>query len=268
MNYYDIDALSNSSLSVLAKSPQSFHAQYVAKTMKGEETEAMALGSAVHMLALEPHRFEQEYDIHEGPINPKTGKCYGRDTKAFEEWLATIDPTSKWIMRDEFDEVKKIATAFQSHATIADLMGHDCDFERPYSMTWRHDDGWTTSLKCKPDCVIVGESVILDLKTTQDASPSKWQWSALDYGYHRQAAIYLDTLEAMYSKPFRFLFGVVSKNEPYEVAVYKLTEEDLDRGRDEYHALIAEYRQRVEEDNWLASWQVGEVELCLPFKRR
>ena len=112
MNYYEIDALSNSSLSVLAKSPQSFHAQFVAKTMKGEETEAMALGSAVHMLALEPERFEQEYDIHEGPINPKTGRSYGRDTKAFEEWLAAVDPSSKWIMRDEFDEVKKIATAF------------------------------------------------------------------------------------------------------------------------------------------------------------
>jgi exodeoxyribonuclease VIII len=135
-------------------------------------------------------------------------------------------------------------------------------------MTWRHDDGWTTSLKCKPDCVIVGESVVLDLKTTQDASPSKWQWSALDYGYHRQAAIYLDTLEAMYGKPFRFLFGVVSKNEPYEVAVYKLSEEDLDRGRDEYHALIAEYRRRTEENDWLAEWQVGEYELALPFRRR
>jgi hypothetical protein len=72
----------------------------------------------------------------------------------------------------------------------------------------------------------------------------------------------------MYSKPFRFLFGVVSKKEPYEVAVYKLSEEDLDRGRDEYHALIAEYRRRVEKNDWLAEWQVGEVELNLPFRRR
>ena len=90
-DYHSIDALSNSSLSVLYGNgkgdPAGFHARFIAKTLKTEETDAMRLGSAVHMLALEPERFDSQYAIVEGPINPSTGNPYGRDAKKFQVWL-------------------------------------------------------------------------------------------------------------------------------------------------------------------------------------
>ena len=83
-DYHAIKALSNSSLSVLKRSPTEFYKRFVTGEMKGQESEAMFLGSAVHMLALEPERFDAEYVVLDGPINPTTKKPYGRDTKAFE----------------------------------------------------------------------------------------------------------------------------------------------------------------------------------------
>ena len=57
-DYHAIKALSNSSLSVLKRSPTEFYKRFIAGEMKGQETDAMFLGSAVHMLALEPERFD------------------------------------------------------------------------------------------------------------------------------------------------------------------------------------------------------------------
>ena len=72
-DYHAIKALSNSSLSVLKRSPTEFYKRFVTEDPKErmtvEESDAMLLGSAVHMLALEPERFDAEYIVLDGPIN-------------------------------------------------------------------------------------------------------------------------------------------------------------------------------------------------------
>lgn len=52
------------------------------------ETPAMQEGSLAHMAILEPERFEMCVRTT-GPINPRTGDPYGRDTKAFADWQAS-----------------------------------------------------------------------------------------------------------------------------------------------------------------------------------
>ena len=270
MDYYEIDALSNSSLSVLKRSPQEFHERFVTCKQKGEETDAMRLGSAVHMLALEPEKFDGEYVVLEGPINAKTGNPYGRDTKAFTEWLeaASVDETRKVLIREDFDSSLKIAQAFHSHEIIEGLMSVEGkEFEKTLLLTYQYDDGSSERVKCKPDCIIPAESIIIDLKTSSDPRPDEFQWSALRYGYYRQAAIYLDACEVYYGKEFRFLFGVVNSKAPNECGVFELTPGDIQRGRDEYHELIEEYSRRLAGNNWRSDWQVGIHSLQLPRKK-
>ncbi len=271
-DYHSIDALSNSSLSVLKRSPTEFHARFIAKTMKQEETDAMRLGSAVHMLALEPERFDSECAIVEGPINPSTGKPYARDTKKFQVWLdqEMMQQTRKVLLASEFAESIEIAKAFQSHPDIVSIMSAKTEkvFERGYEMAYLVDSQDPIRIKCKPDCVIPSEGLIIDLKTTSDPHPDAWRWSAEEYGYHRQAAIYLQAMEAYYGKPFRFLFGVVRSKAPYEVGVYELDEESIHRGWAQVESLIAEYAQRKREDNWRSDWQVGIHTLNVPERRK
>lgn len=273
-DYHSIRALSNSSLSVLKRSPAEFYARFVADppTMTSEETDAMRLGSAVHMLALEPERFDDEYRIEAGPINPSTDKPYGRDSKKFEAWLeeAKNFDKRKILLKDEFAESLEIAKAFQSHPYLLSVMASGAEkiYERGYEMSYLVDGQDPIRLKCKPDCVMPSFGLIIDLKTTSDPNPDVWRWSAEEYGYHRQAAIYLQAMEAYYGKPFRFLFGVVRSKAPYEVGVYELDDDSISRGWAQVESLIAEYAQRKREDNWRSDWQVGIHTLNVPERRR
>lgn len=271
-DYHSIDALSNSSLSVLKRSPTEFHARFVAKTLKTEETDAMRLGSAVHMLALEPEKFYSEYRIEAGPINPSTDRPYGRDSKKFEAWLeeAKNFDKRKILLRDEFAESLEIAKAFQSHPDILSIMASKTEkvYERGYEMAYLVEGQDPIRLKCKPDCVIPNIGLIIDLKTTSDPHPDVWKWSAEEYGYHRQAAIYLQAMGAYYGKTFRFLFGVVRSRAPYEVGVYELDNDSIGRGWSQVEDLIAEYAKRKREDNWRSDWQVGIHTLNVPERRK
>ena len=274
-DYHAIKALSNSSLSVLKRSPTEFYKRFITGEMKGQETDAMLLGSAVHMLALEPERFDAEYRIESGPINPQTGRSYGRDTNKFATWLRGVedfhDPfeNRKILIREEFAESLAIAKAFQAHPTIAAIMASRAEklFESEYAMEYETNNG-KVDLKCKIDFVCPSERLIIDLKTTSDPSPYAWSWSAEDFGYHRQAAIYSDAMQAKYGEPFRFLFGVVRSKEPYEAAVYELDAESIQRGRVEYEALIEEYIDRKAKNDWLSDWQRGVFPINVPTRRR
>jgi len=116
--------------------------------------------------------------------------------------------------------------------------------------------------------VIPSEGLIIDLKTTSDPHPDAWRWSAEEYGYHRQAAIYLQAMGDYYGKTFRFLFGVVRSKAPYEVGVYELDNDSIGRGWSQVEDLIAEYAQRKREDNWRSDWQVGIHSLNVPERRK
>ena len=271
-DYHAIKALSNSSLSVLKRSPTEFYRRFVTGEMKGQETDAMLLGSAVHMLALEPERFDAQYVVLDGPINPQTGKPYGRDTKKFESWLfdsALIGNGRTMLIREEFANSMAIAQSFQAHPEIMAIMASRAEklFESEYAMEYETNAG-KVDLKCKIDFVCPSERLIIDLKSSHDPSPYAWSWHAEDFGYHRQAAIYSDAMEAKYGEPFRFLFGVVRSKEPYEAAVYELDAESINRGRSEYEALIAEYVDRKAKNDWLSEWQRGVFSINVPTRRR
>ena len=272
-DYHAIKALSNSSLSVLKESPTKFYERFITGEMKGQESEAMLLGSAVHMLALEPERFDAEYVVLDGPINEskKPPGPYGRDTKAFQKWLDAemMQQCRKVLVREEFAESLAIAKAFQAHPEIMAIMASRAEklFESEYSMEYEIGDD-KVEMKCKIDFVCPSDRLIVDLKTTSDPSPYAWSWSAEDFGYHRQAAIYSDAMEAKYGEPFRFLFGVVRSKEPYEAAVYELDAESIQRGRSEYVALIEEYIDRKASNDWLSDWQRGVFSINVPTRRR
>ena len=116
-DYYKIDAVSNSMLSLLKRSPWTFYKTYVtqdpAEKMESEETDAMRLGSAVHMLALEPEKFGAEYLVLDGPINSRTERPYGRESDKFKAWLEAENNANgdgrTILIREEFAEGLAIA---------------------------------------------------------------------------------------------------------------------------------------------------------------
>ena len=91
-------------------------------------------------------------------------------------------------------------------------------------------------VKCRPDFMLDDGSLIIDLKTTTDASPKGFQKSLVNFRYYVQAAWYLDVVEMSTGKrPDGFLFVAVEKQRPFSTGVYVADEEMIKIGRE--HAM-------------------------------
>jgi exodeoxyribonuclease VIII len=127
--------------------------------------------------------------------------------------------------------------------------------------------------KAKPDAIIDSMKLIVDIKTTDDASPHRWQWSAVDYGYHRQAYIYQQAVQLETNEWYRFVFAVVEKPKPSTrgipptVALYELDIETVMMGREDVLTLATDYETRLETNNWQQPYSSGIVPLRLPKRR-
>ena len=90
--------------------------------------------------------------------------------------------------------------------------------------------------RCRPD-FWREDDIIVDVKTTEDASPEEFSRSLAKWRYHVQAPFYMDGIElATGRRPKGFVFLVVEKKPPYAVAAYTLDPESIELGRSEYRA--------------------------------
>jgi hypothetical protein len=136
-----------------------------------------------------------------------------------------------------------------------------------------HFDLFGHRFKAKPDCIVDSMKLIVDIKTTDDASPHKWQWSAVDYGYHRQAYIYQQAVQLETNEWYRFIFAVVEKPKPSTrgipptVALYELDSDTVRMGLEDSAGLVLQYESRLETNNWQQPYSSGIVPLRLPKRR-
>jgi exodeoxyribonuclease VIII len=96
--------------------------------------------------------------------------------------------------------------------------------------------------KSRPDFHTADNSLLVDLKTTEDASMFGFQKSIHSFRYHVQAAWYLRSL----AEAEQFVFIAVEKKPPYLVAVYNASKEMVEAGNraaDKNLALLAECRK-------------------------
>jgi len=111
---------------------------------------------------------------------------------------------------------------------------------------WMRDPDTGIMMRVRPDWLVYGPNgwIVVDVKTTTDAGPFKFRRKVWRYGYHRQAAFYTDNLDAHLGPIARFVWCVVEKEPPHEVAFYEPEHEWVDDGRASYRAgleRLAEY---------------------------
>jgi hypothetical protein len=119
-------------------------------------------------------------------------------------------------------------------------------------------------MRSKQDLILPSINLIIDVKTTQAANPIDFAKSVANYGYARQEALYKHAAEQRFGSKFRFLFAVVSKQPPHEVACYELDDDAQQQGLEEAVALTDEYKYRTEKNDWLPFWSKGVVVISLP----
>lgn len=108
-------------------------------------------------------------------------------------------------------------------------------------------------LRVRPDFLPRAKRLIPDYKTASSANPKDFQRAIWDYGYHRQAALYIDGIEAITGqKPEAFYFVVQEKEAPYIVSIIGLQDTDIEWGRLQNRQAIRTFAECLAKDRWPA----------------
>ncbi len=197
--YQKIEATNHSALKAIDKSPWHYKC---ALGVPHEETAAMALGTYVHALVLEPEIAELFI------VAPKIDKRTTAGKQAWATFLASLPPDARLISQEQHDTGKAMHAAIMRHNSARKLLELVTDTEVTQTFT-------RGGVKCKARIDAVAGSMLLDIKTTQDASPAEFGKSAYNYSYHTQAEWYCDALDVE-----RFVFIAVESLPPYDVVCY------------------------------------------------
>lgn len=249
-DYLQIDAISNSYLSRLAKCP-------AAALVPTEDTAALTFGRALHVMVLEGEAvFNSQY-----AVCPKCDKRTKEGKLTYEMFLLESEGKEE-ITEDAHKTVKDMNESILSHPFARRLLRIG---KSEQTIIWKDEE---TGLICKarPDRIPDNaDGVFLDLKTTENASEYAFQSSVIKYGYAKQIAMYQEGLYFATGQKFDAnAFIAVEKKPPYRVEVYTLDVNFIQHGYDDFHRIMrleAKCRERGEYPHYQ---NPGCVELYAP----
>lgn len=211
------DIVSSSQLKELSKSPAHYKAALDASSKR---TAALEFGDAAHTFILQPREFERRFITMPLSIKVKRGK----DWDAFS--LAHSDKSI--ISAEDFETIVSMDKALTAHKTAKALLNLDTGI--PEMSCFFKDPSTGLSCRIRPD-FLPGGNIIVDYKTTENATPSEFQRSCAKYGYDIQAGFYCLGMELLTGVAHKFVFIAQEKKPPYEVAVYEASPDFIDTGR-------------------------------------
>lgn len=242
MTYHtDTSRISKSGLDLINRAPALYYERYLNPTAEQpKETVALVIGSAVHCAVLEPSEFGKRY-----AIAPKVDKRTKDGKATYEAFVA--DAGDRIVIDAETATLsERIMLSVKRFKPAAYLLKEGVA-EKPIFWT---DEDIEVDCKAKPDWITDG-GIIVDLKTTEDASPAGFARSVKKYRYDIQAAFYSDGYEASTGNICNgFFFIAVEKTPPYLVAVYFIGADDLQNARQRYKENLLTYKLSKERGIW------------------
>lgn len=280
--YHGGPGISKSGLDIIRKSPMHFKASREAGPR--EPTAAQREGTIAHDLILEPEsfwdRYAEPFVAPEGAIDTSDeikARLKALDLKVsgvkmdLKFRLSEADPTvvflddlkaayhasigdKEIITADEYAKAKAMAAAVMAHPVAGKLFAPGAGVAE-LSCYWV-DKATGVLCRCRPD-FWRNDDIIVDLKTTNDASPEGFAKSINDWRYHVQHPFYMEGISEAIAqsgserrRPKAFLFVAVEKTAPFAVAVYKLDADSASIGEREYREDLDTYAACSGSDVW------------------
>ena len=220
---FDTNADYHSCNDVSASGLKTIYSQsvYYFLNQKPYESDAMKFGTAVHTLLYEGRKeFNRQYHIM-----PKLDLRLKANKQIKEEHLK-LAGDKILIDQEQSDNLFNILSNFEDDKTALHYgkgiveQSHYLEFEG-------------IPVRVRPDCL--SDNWISDIKTSRDISIKAFRSEINFRNYDLQAAFYCDCLGY---DPLNFRFIAIRNQHPYDVAVYALNEDQIERGRFKYkHAL-------------------------------
>lgn len=236
--YRSHPAISRSELWKISESPEKFKWY---KENPQAPTPALVFGQVLHKMALEPDSFFDEFAV---------APCVDRRTKAgkemWAEFVAAADGKTV-IDADTMTKASDMVKSLEAVPMVAKLLNGQ--HELPLFWT---DEMTGEDCKCRLDCLteVKDQPIIVDIKTTNDASTEWFMRSAIKYGYDLQAAMYSEGYTQNFGKKPLFVFVAVEKEPPYAVNILQADEQFVRHGYDTFRELIGTYHECKTTDNW------------------
>ena len=228
--FADKTHVSCSMLKNLLKSPADFRAYLDSPP---EATPAMTFGSAFHCMALEPHKFNDQFYILDTELRPEKEK--GMTSTINKKWkmveLSHAQSVGKSIISvKDLDKIDAMCMSLFHHPKVMELISQA---EKEQAVTWTTDKG----IKCKGKLDLKSFDFIADIKTTAEfGGLDKFKYDCKKYHYDMQAAFYSDAVGLD-----QFKFIVIGKNFPYNVGIFDVSPEFLESGRQKYKYTLEMY---------------------------
>lgn len=250
--YHARKSVSASMLKTLRKSPRIYQAEIIERRIERKESAAMRLGTAIHSRILEPFQFAQEYTVC-----PE--QCSDRRTKAYKEWEA--DNSDRIILAfDECRIVNKVAASVHLHPIASRIVDRPDFVEKSFEY-----DDLETGVCCRVRFDGIKGGCVFDIKTISECDNLQIKRDAKKYGYHIQAAHYLEGLDTIAPEvPWVFMFIFVETAEPFRCKVFQPAPRWLNYGRKSRHELLKDLQDRLLSNDWSEAAEQIVNELDFP----
>ena len=201
-----------------------------------KQTKAMADGTAVHAFFLERDKFDTDFVIKPADMR--------LNTKAGKEWAQ--EHQNKIIIDSDLgNNLYEMEKSFMD--SPARLI-YDKQGQSELSYFW--DDLGLVKGKCRPDWISNDGNIVVDIKTTTDASPKGFQKSIANWGYHLQLGWYLRGLQKLGLPAKEFIFIAIEKTPPFSVGVYRANKDMITYANDEINNLVYDIDESLKSDDF------------------
>ncbi len=232
-------ALSSSGVKQLLRSPAHYkHSINPDKPKTSNDN--LLFGEAAHSLILEPEKAKENVVLIP-EINRRTnaGKTEWAELNEENRGKILIDKTTSdkiGAMNDVLKNNKTAMSIFEKGQ--AELSGF-----------WKHDifDFWC---KLRIDFLVDDFNLIVDYKTSADASLEAFSKAVFNYGYHIQSHWYKKGYKALTGNDYDFVFIVQEKEPPYAVAVYTLSQDHIAMGMEQSDRACVIYNECLRNNEW------------------
>lgn len=267
----DENAASSSALKLMDRSPAHLMAERQRRkdlrdAGKDDQNKAFMFGTAVHSAVLEPNTFQDKYAVYPGSVTRTT-----RQSKAFR--LFEFNNRRKTVLLPtEWEAIRGCAVRAASVPvirtdkqcfTMADLVDIGT-VERNYYWV-----DIATGITCKARMDLTVENIVLDIKTALDARRERFMYDASKFGYHIQAAFYMEGYARFLpeNQPIVMTFLVAEKQAPHGAMVYQADKDTFwNFGKKRVRELLAQYKQCMASQTWPA-YAEGPQLLKLPMSK-
>lgn len=199
-----------------------------ARDFKAEPTDAMVLGTALHLAFLEPEEAEEKIVTWEGKV--RRGKDWDEFRSLYNDKII--------LTKNQTAQLAGMMQAMRANPYITEISKLISDVEIT-------EIGQVCGLRCKGRVDALVGSTVFDIKKVANGDPLKFQRAIVDYAYDLQAAMYCELFECS-----TFILLTIEDEPPYDIVPYEMSPAMLRNGARKLEACAAVIRQAEKTGLW------------------